>query len=501
MEIKKTSGIAVFILAVVFSMYLISASSVLGFLFYDSTTGSSLTINDGDSFGLTVSADSIFENYMNVHVDLLESGGNVVATLLDTNVIQDSYSNHMVVDESVYGSAGDYTIKLTVTGDSGQTDTVELSLTVQALSPTNNLPTFTSSPVTSVNENTAYSYDVNANDADGDTLTYSLTQTPSWLSINSATGLISGTSPEVNSDTQFVVTVQVSDGNGNVAQVFTIDVLNVVIIPPTNNAPVITSGPVTSVNENTAYSYDVNANDADGDSLTYGLTQGPNWLSINSVSGLITGTSPSVSQNTNYAITVTVSDGTATVPQSYTLTVLNVVVPPVGDTTAPIITITSPTSITYSSSSINVIVSTNEQATAWFSLNGGSNVSLGTSNNQNFNYALTGLTNGNYNLVIYARDAAGNVGSSSVSFSVSVSSGSGNPIGGKSSKEASGGFKTLVFDSYGNLSAKNNFVPIDEAPVIPKKSSGSTWGLLLWILGILIFLILLFILIILLTRD
>ncbi|MBS3086816.1 putative Ig domain-containing protein, partial [Candidatus Pacearchaeota archaeon] len=103
--------------------------------------------------------------------------------------------------------------------------------------PVNNLPVITSTPVTQVNEGQNYVYDVNANDADGDTLTYSLTTAPSWLSINSATGLITGTAPQVNADTAFSVTVKVSDGTGFVTQSYTLTVKNVPIVPPPSNGP------------------------------------------------------------------------------------------------------------------------------------------------------------------------------------------------------------------------------------------------------------------------
>jgi len=88
-------------------------------------------------------------------------------------------------------------------------------------------PIITTTAVTQIDENQDYSYDVDATDADGDTLTYSLTTSPSWLSINSNTGVITGTAPEVDDDIDYPVTVQVSDGNGGSAiQTYTLTVNN-----------------------------------------------------------------------------------------------------------------------------------------------------------------------------------------------------------------------------------------------------------------------------------
>ena len=86
----------------------------------------------------------------------------------------------------------------------------------------------------------------------------------------------------------------------------------------------MTSTPVLTVNEGTVYTYDVNANDADGNPLTYSLTTAPAWLSINPITGLITGTAPFVSANTAFSIVVSINDGNGgIITQSYTLTVIN----------------------------------------------------------------------------------------------------------------------------------------------------------------------------------
>ncbi len=86
----------------------------------------------------------------------------------------------------------------------------------------NNPPKITSEPVTSVNENQDYNYDMNAEDKDEDTLEYSLSEAPSWLSINSETGVISGTAPSMQRDGAYSVAAQVSDGEDVANQYFDI---------------------------------------------------------------------------------------------------------------------------------------------------------------------------------------------------------------------------------------------------------------------------------------
>ena len=176
--------------------------------------------------------------------------------------------------------------------------------------PINHSPTITSTPITTATVDVLYTYDVDATDPDGDTLTYSLT-TPTGMTINSTTGVINWTptSAQIGDN---AVTVEVSDGKLSDTQSFT------VIVSESNHAPVITSAPVTSATKDEAYSYDVNATDSDGDTLVYSLTTKPSGMSINSSTGLITWT-PTTSGN--YNVTVKASDGELFDTQSFTVIV------------------------------------------------------------------------------------------------------------------------------------------------------------------------------------
>ncbi|MCU7919309.1 MAG: putative Ig domain-containing protein [Candidatus Thiodiazotropha sp. (ex Epidulcina cf. delphinae)] len=200
--------------------------------------------------------------------------------------------------------------------DDGNGGSATQSFTVTVSTTPNTAPTITSTPVTTATEGVAYSYDVNATDADGDTLSYSLTTAPAGVTIDGTSGLIAWTPSNAQLGSQ-AVSVQVDDGNGGSAtQSFTVTVSTT-----PNTAPTITSTPVTTATEGVAYSYDVNATDADGDTLSYSLTTAPAGVTIDGTSGLIAWT-PSAAQVGSHAITVQVDDsngGTAT--QSYSVTV------------------------------------------------------------------------------------------------------------------------------------------------------------------------------------
>ena len=95
-------------------------------------------------------------------------------------------------------------------------------------------PVIISTPVTSVNEGQTYIYDVDATDADGDILAYSLKTNLEWLSIDSRTGLIKGMAPSVSEDTVYNVIVEVIDNLYEVDHVFDVTVLD---IPPSEIPP------------------------------------------------------------------------------------------------------------------------------------------------------------------------------------------------------------------------------------------------------------------------
>ena len=88
----------------------------------------------------------------------------------------------------------------------------------------------------------------------------------------------------------------------------------------TNGAPMITSVPVTAATEGTAYRYDAEAADPDGNALTFSLLAAPSGMSISSSSGIISWT-PSISQIGINNATVSVSDGNLTDSQSFQINV------------------------------------------------------------------------------------------------------------------------------------------------------------------------------------
>ncbi|HML77906.1 putative Ig domain-containing protein, partial [Geobacter sulfurreducens] len=139
---------------------------------------------------------------------------------------------------------------------------------------------------------------IQAIDADGDALTYSASGLPTGLSINSATGLISGIPTTVGT---YTITVSVTDGTATTRTTFTW----MVIIPPT--APVVTKPADQASPENGSVSLQIQATDVNGDGLTYSAAGLPPGLTMNSKTGLISGNIPYCSAGT-YPVTIMAKD-------------------------------------------------------------------------------------------------------------------------------------------------------------------------------------------------
>lgn len=77
-------------------------------------------------------------------------------------------------------------------------------------SGSNSAPGISGSPSTSVPATQAYTFTPAATDADGDSLTFSIANKPSWATFNAATGGLSGTPPTAGTFANIIITV--SDG-------------------------------------------------------------------------------------------------------------------------------------------------------------------------------------------------------------------------------------------------------------------------------------------------
>ncbi|MCF6323334.1 MAG: putative Ig domain-containing protein [Gammaproteobacteria bacterium] len=184
----------------------------------------------------------------------------------------------------------------------------------------NRVPTISGTPLTTVNEQSAYSFTPTANDLDNDPLTFSVLNLPAWAALNTATGELSGTPGISSSPVYSNIILQVSDGSELVALApFNISVNN------GNRAPTISGTPITIIDEGILYRFTPNAADADGDELTFSVLNKPEWAGLNAMTGELSGT-PGFSSSQVYSdVTLQVSDGNELVALApFNITVNNV---------------------------------------------------------------------------------------------------------------------------------------------------------------------------------
>ena len=152
------------------------------------------------------------------------------------------------------------------------------------------------------NEGAAVSLTVGASDSSGGTLTYGEVGLPAGLSINESTGVISGTiSAGDAAGGPYTVTVFAGDGTYRNNTSFTWNV---------NGAVSITAPDDQSNNEGDPVSVSISASDSGGGSISYSATGLPNGLSINSGTGVVSGTITAGGSFTP-TVTATAADGTA----------------------------------------------------------------------------------------------------------------------------------------------------------------------------------------------
>jgi large repetitive protein len=169
--------------------------------------------------------------------------------------------------------------------------------------PRNTRPTITSSPVLTVNEGSAYSYQVTASDPDdGDSITFSILEGPSTLTVGATSGVVSWSPGEDDVGTH-PVTVAATDLLGETGtQRYTLTVVNV------QDPPVISSDPIPYAFAGSLYSYQASVTDPDrNDTVHWQLLQAPSGVSLSATTGLLEWR-PSTNQIATHEVTIKAID-------------------------------------------------------------------------------------------------------------------------------------------------------------------------------------------------
>ncbi len=159
--------------------------------------------------------------------------------------------------------------------------------------------------MTSVTAGTAYSFRPTVPNAQGATLTWSITNLPPWAAFSTSSGALTGTPNSQQVGTYANITIKVTDGKVNNSTA----TFAIVVAAGPNKAPTISGTPATGVVAGKAYSFTPSAADADQDSLSFSVTNKPAWATFSIATGQLSGTPTAQQVGTYSGIVIKVSDG------------------------------------------------------------------------------------------------------------------------------------------------------------------------------------------------
>ncbi|UAY52782.1 putative Ig domain-containing protein [Ferruginibacter albus] len=197
-------------------------------------------------------------------------------------------------------TAGTYNTTITAT-NAGGTGTKTLSITVSNSLPA--APAISSSATATATVGTSFSYTITASNTP---TSYNATGLPTGLSINTSSGVISGTPTTAGS---YAVTISATNAGGTGTKT-----LSITINPA---APVISSAVTAAATVGTTFSYTITASN---NPTSFNATGLPAGLSVNTSSGVISGI-PTTAGTTNVSISAINAGGTGIKTLSITVSV------------------------------------------------------------------------------------------------------------------------------------------------------------------------------------
>src|SRR5207248_2177705 len=194
-------------------------------------------------------------------------------------------------------TAGTYSVTISAT-NAGGTGSATLTLTVVNPPP----PVITSATTASGTVGVAFSYQITATN---NPTSFNATGLPAGLTVNTSTGLISGTPTTART---YSVTISATNSGGTASATLTLTVVN----PP---PPIITSATTSTGQVGVAFSYQITATN---NPTSYNATGLPAGLTVNTTTGLISGTPTTAG---TYTVTISATNSGGTGSATLTLTI------------------------------------------------------------------------------------------------------------------------------------------------------------------------------------
>ena len=203
------------------------------------------------------------------------------------------------------GHEGTYSnIEIIVSDGESLTKLKPFSITVEPTTAPNMPPEIDGDPTLGVIVGETYSFTPFGWDPDGDILTYSIQNKPSWATFNSATGHLSGTPQAGQDGINTDIAITVFDNNSAAS----LPAFSIIVFAG-NTAPHISGTPATISAVGHNYSFTPTALDPTSDELTYSIQNKPVWAQFNKSTGTLSGTPQAGDVGSFSNIEISVSDG------------------------------------------------------------------------------------------------------------------------------------------------------------------------------------------------
>ena len=207
----------------------------------------------------------------------------------------------VVVWHPTRDQVGAHQVVLRVRDDRGGVDLQSFTITVAA---PNTPPVVTSTPPSIAVVDMPLVYQVLAQDAEGDAISFNLENAPAGMVVDAETGRLTWT-PTADQLDVHTLTVVASDARGGVAtQGMTIEV----VATAPNDPPVIHSQPRLRARVTQPYVYLIEAHDPNGDPLSFHLDAGPAGMTVDE-GGVVRWTPPAETLETTSPVAIRVEDG------------------------------------------------------------------------------------------------------------------------------------------------------------------------------------------------
>lgn len=185
----------------------------------------------------------------------------------------------------------------------------------------NHAPRVSGTPPASVKVGQVYAFAPKASDVDRDMLKFSIVNLPPWANFDPQTGGISGTPQAGAEGTYADIVLSVSDGTN--VEFLPMFQVTVVAAPASgssstsaNSLPTISGTPATSARAGQPYTFAPSASDPDGQALKFSIANKPAWATFDTATGALSGTPSDADIGSSSGITISVSDGVASVSMS-----------------------------------------------------------------------------------------------------------------------------------------------------------------------------------------